>query len=226
MMRFQKVIGLELTASNPQSKIRIHTDNSKDWTKRGGIVGRGILIDYVSWATEKKIPFNPMSQYPITLDVIKQYMKERNIVPRPGDILLVRSGWIKWYEEHTQEERIEFCSNGSAWIGVEGSEESLSWLWDNHFAAVAGDAIGFECWPPKDPWSMLPRGLESSKTDENSEMHDFLLAGWGMPIGEMWDLEALSEECKRQKRWSFFLTSAPLNLKGGAASPPNALAIF
>jgi hypothetical protein len=47
-----------------------------------------------------------------------------------------------------------------------------------------------------------------------------------MPIGEMWDLEALAEECKKQNRWSFFLTSAPLNLKGGAASPPNALAVF
>jgi hypothetical protein len=57
-------------------------------------------------------------------------------------------------------------------------------------------------------------------------MHDYCIAGWGMPIGEMWDLEALAEECKKQNRWSFFLTSAPLNLKGGAASPPNALAVF
>jgi hypothetical protein len=49
---------------------------------------------------------------------------------------------------------------------------------------------------------------------------------WGMPIGEMWDLEKLAEECKRQQRWSFFFTSAPLNTKGGVASPPNAVAVF
>lgn len=49
---------------------------------------------------------------------------------------------------------------------------------------------------------------------------------FGMPIGEMWDLEVLKEECERQKRWSFFFTSAPLNVTGGVASPPNALAIF
>jgi hypothetical protein len=49
---------------------------------------------------------------------------------------------------------------------------------------------------------------------------------WGMPIGEMWDLEALAAECEKQQRWTFFLTSAPLNVTGGVASPPNALAIF
>jgi len=59
-----------------------------------------------------------------------------------------------------------------------------------------------------------------------SGLHDFLLPGWGMPIGEMWDLEALAAECERQQRWTFFLTSSPLNLPGGVASPPNALAIF
>lgn len=57
-------------------------------------------------------------------------------------------------------------------------------------------------------------------------MHDFILALWGMPLGELWDLEALSAECERQQRWSFFLTSAPLNTPGGIASPPNAIGIF
>jgi hypothetical protein len=57
-------------------------------------------------------------------------------------------------------------------------------------------------------------------------LHDHLLSMFGMPIGEMWDLEALAEECERQKRWSFLFTSSPLNVTGGVASPPNALAIF
>jgi hypothetical protein len=118
-----------------------------DWSKRGGIVGRGILIDYASWATEKNIPFNPMSSHRITLQDVKTIMKEKNIVPRAGDILIMRSGWIKWYEEHPQDERVKYISHGSDWIGMEATEESLAWLWDNHFAAVAGDAIGFEVTP-------------------------------------------------------------------------------
>jgi hypothetical protein len=47
-----------------------------------------------------------------------------------------------------------------------------------------------------------------------------------MPIGELWDLEALAEMCEKEKRWNFFLASAPLNVPGGIASPPNALAVF
>lgn len=39
-----------------------------------------------------------------------------------------------------------------------------------------------------------------------------LLAGWGCPIGELFDLEKLGEECKRLGRWSFFVTSEVCNV--------------
>lgn len=57
-------------------------------------------------------------------------------------------------------------------------------------------------------------------------LHEVLLAGWGCPIGELFDLDALAEHCAREKRWSFFLTSKVCNVLGGVASPPNILAIF
>lgn len=57
-------------------------------------------------------------------------------------------------------------------------------------------------------------------------LHDHFLAMWGTPIGELWNLEELAEVCRKEKKWSFFLTSAPLNVRGGVASPPNALAIL
>ena len=47
-----------------------------------------------------------------------------------------------------------------------------------------------------------------------------------MPIGELWDLKALSEQCAKSKKWSFLLTSSPLNVYGSIGSPPNAIAIF
>jgi hypothetical protein len=49
---------------------------------------------------------------------------------------------------------------------------------------------------------------------------------FGLPIGELWDLEELSEHCHAAGKYSFFLTSVPLNIPGLIASPPNALAIF
>jgi hypothetical protein len=48
----------------------------------------------------------------------------------------------------------------------------------------------------------------------------------GIPIGELWDLEALSETCAKLKKWSFLVTSAPLNVYGGIASPANAVAVL
>jgi hypothetical protein len=40
--------------------------------------------------------------------------------------------------------------------------------------------------------------------------------------GELFDLEALSRTCKELNRYSFFVTSMPLNMPGGVSSPPNA----
>ena len=57
-------------------------------------------------------------------------------------------------------------------------------------------------------------------------LHPILLAGWGTPIGELFDMDALADLCKRHGRWSFFMTSVPLSYQGAVASPPNAMAIF
>jgi hypothetical protein len=63
-------------------------------------------------------------------------------------------------------------------------------------------------------------------TQGQFRMHDTILSGFGLPIGELFDLEHLAEQCKKQNRWEFFVTSEPLNLSGGVGSPPNAVAIF
>ena len=94
-------------------------------------------------------------------------------------------------------------------VGLEQSEEMLRWIWDN-FSAVAGDQPSLECWPTQKDW----------------HLHEVLLAGWGCPIGELFHLERLAEQCEAEKRWSFFVTSEPCNVDGGVASPPNILAIF
>jgi len=43
-------------------------------------------------------------------------------------------------------------------------------------------------------------------------LHEVLLAGWGCPIGELFDLEALSIQCKKSERYSFFVASEPCNV--------------
>lgn len=45
-------------------------------------------------------------------------------------------------------------------------------------------------------------------------LHEYILALWGMPLGEMLDLEKLASTCREKNRWFFFFSSAPANCKG------------
>lgn len=49
-------------------------------------------------------------------------------------------------------------------------------------------------------------------TQKDYAMHEVLLGGWGCPIGELFDLEALAEQCKKAGRYSFFVTSEVCNV--------------
>jgi hypothetical protein len=57
-------------------------------------------------------------------------------------------------------------------------------------------------------------------------LHEYVLALWGMPLGEMFDLERLSEKCKERKRWTFFFTSSPAHVKGTYSRCPLFLDLF
>jgi hypothetical protein len=45
-------------------------------------------------------------------------------------------------------------------------------------------------------------------------LHEYILALWGMPLGEMLDLEKLAQTCREKNRWFFFFSSAPANCPG------------
>mgnify|MGYP001940372907 CR=1 FL=1 len=49
-------------------------------------------------------------------------------------------------------------------------------------------------------------------------LHEYILALWGMPLGEMLDLEKLAKTCREKNRWFFFFTSAPANCPGTCVS--------
>ncbi|KAL7953712.1 putative cyclase domain-containing protein [Trichoderma compactum] len=184
-----------------------------NWCERGGIVGRGILVDMVRHyeKTTGKVP-DAWSTFEITVSDLEAALAHQGTVPRQGDILLIRSGYIKRHNESTDDERRAGTQQNSHAIGLAPSEETVRWLYKHHFAAMAGDTVAFEAWPRDmaNPWAL----------------HEWCLVWWGTPLGELWNLEELSRQCEQHSRWSFFLTSAPLNVRGGVGSPPGAIAIF
>ena len=183
------------------------------WCERGGIVGRGLLVDWVRWhEAVKGAPPSPVSRHEIPLEDVEAALAYQGTRTQVGDVLIVRSGYVRWHDFAGPEERKRGTRDNSKAIGLRNDEHMVRWLYDRHFSAVAGDTVAFEAWPPP---------LETGWC-----LHEWLLTQWGTPIGEMWDLESLSRECEAQKRWTFFLTSAPLHVKGGIGSPPGAIAIF
>lgn len=123
-----------------------------DWTKKGGIVGRGVLLDYVAYAERKGIEYSPMSAHGITVEELDEIAKDCGVTFLPGDILVVRVGWTKWYDEHGDEDRLKYVTNAYEWAGLKGCEATMEWLWDHHFAAVASDNNGVEVVPMDDRW--------------------------------------------------------------------------
>ncbi|KIW35346.1 uncharacterized protein PV07_02046 [Cladophialophora immunda] len=193
------------------------------WAKEG-ICGRGVLLDYVSYAEKRGIAYSTFSDHSVPLSVLLEIAQEENLTFKRGDILFVRMGVTKeWDTRMTPDDKNAYATTKTPQhAGVEGTEEMLRWLWDTGFSAVASDAISFEVYPAKKTY---PRG-EGEAEVEGVFMHEYLLAGWGMPIGELFDLEALSEMCVKEQRWEFFVASAPFNMPGGVSSPPNCIAIF
>lgn len=122
-----------------------------EWSKRGGIVGRGVLIDWASWAEENGIKYRADSKHCITEEELERIAEEKGIEFRDGDILLVRTGWIMWYNTSSQQIRVDGTKVRHDYIGVSSTQESIKWLWNHHFSAVAADNMAFEAWPATDP---------------------------------------------------------------------------
>ncbi|ETS85332.1 hypothetical protein PFICI_03357 [Pestalotiopsis fici W106-1] len=196
------------------------------WHGRGGVVARGVLIDFKAWyearaaaegKTGAEATFHPLDGHRITVAEMEHVAKDQGVEFRHGDVLIVRTGLTEIWGNP---QPADLAKLGNFQLsGVHGSLETVKWLWNRHFAAVAGDSIAFE--------ALLPLKEDGTPADMSDlVLHPWLLSMFGMSIGELWDLKALSEHCKKVNRYSFLLTSVPLNVPGLVGSPPNALAIF
>ncbi|EFW99287.1 hypothetical protein CMQ_5708 [Grosmannia clavigera kw1407] len=201
------------------------------WVERGGIVGRGVLLDYAGFCQKHGKTIAPFSSTAITVVELEAVARYQDLELQKGDILLVRSGCTEAYERLSATEQKALADRPAPdFIGIAPTIDTLRWMWDCGFATVAGDAPSFERAPigglhtriggiwAGEPWEAEMQG--------GGLLHQWMLAGWGVPIGELFDLEALARKCVELHRWSFFVSSVPLKVPGGVASPPNAIAIF
>src|SRR6266508_931215 len=181
---------------------------------RKGIAGRGVLLDVARYLESQGTPLDYDSRTIITKETLYACAKTQGVTVETGDILLVRTGWLRWYlEEATPTQKQAMADDSMTDLRTPGlgpADEMAAYLWDLHIAAVAADNPALEVFP---------------STPETGFLHFKLIPHFGMPIGEMWWLEDLATDCAQDGAYEFLLTSAPLNIPGGVGSPPNAIAI-
>jgi kynurenine formamidase len=179
------------------------------WAARG-IATRGVLVDVARLCEARGERIAPDRHLPISVSLLEETLDSQGVALEQGDVLMLRTGWLAHYLAATPELRRTFApEEGSP--GLSAVEEMAEFLWDHRVAAVVADNVALE---------VQPTGKESG-----GSLHRRLIPLLGMAVGELWNLEALAEDCARDRRFASFLVSSPLHLPGGAGSTANALAL-
>jgi kynurenine formamidase len=189
-----------------------HPRNGVDNWARRGIAGRFVLADVGRWRDRVGRPLDPGGHEPVPITDIAATLSTQDVTPQPGDFLLLRFGWIDWYQGLDASARSDLAAAGSGWTatGLRGDVDTVRWLWDTGIVAVVADNPAVEAYP------FDPAG---------ASLHADLLALLGVPLGELWYLDELAAHCATDRRYTGLLAAAPLNLPGGTGSPANAIAI-
>lgn len=190
------------------------------WAARG-LAGRAVLVDVA-----RHLDLDPTTNRGITADELDATLAAQATTIETGDVLLLRTGWLAWYRTTDEATRQALPGDLKA-PGLLPGEDMLRWLWDHHVAAVGADNPALEPCPLGGHLTKEQRFEIRSDPARMPEafMHTAILPLLGIPIGELWDLDALADDCAGDGVYAGLFTSAPLRVRGGVASPPNALVL-
>jgi kynurenine formamidase len=202
--------------------------NGIDNAARHGIVGRFVLADIERHRRALGGRLDVTDGEAISVDELDAVLAREGVALETGDILLLRFGWISWWESASQSDRDALHrqlpdrsyldgprvlpEEMPTFTGLDRGERTAAWLWDHHVAAVAADCPSIE-----------PMPFDMRRPD--GFLHYRLIPLLGMTLGEFWALDDLAADCTTDGIYEGLLTAAPLNKTGGSGSPANALAV-
>ena len=191
------------------------------------IAGRAVLLDVDRHLRAQGRPIDQHSSRAVTARELEDTRAAQGTEVQPGDIVLIRFGWLRWYREEATQQVRDGLPAEPVHPGLAQSHEVLAWLWDHRVSLVAADNFALERWPagPDSPFLSRAEREGDERDGLSGIMHRALLGLLGMPIGELWNLDPLAAACAADGRWSFLLTAAPLTVVGGVGSPANAIAL-
>ncbi len=164
------------------------------------IVGRGVLLDVAGAKGVDRLE----GGYPLSAADLDEASEFGHVSVRPGDLVLIRTGQMRWFLEGDRERY------GTPAPGP--SLQTVEWFHDHDVAAVATDNITFEVYPCEREDALLP-------------VHLLHLVDMGMTQGQNWNLEELAIDCGGDGRYTMFLDASPMPVTAAVGSPVNPVAI-
>ncbi|MEV4433484.1 cyclase family protein [Streptomyces sp. NPDC049585] len=169
--------------------------------KAGHIVSRGVLLDVARALGVDRLD----GGHAVTPQDLEAAEELAGVRVRSGDIALVRTGQIQLY--------LGGDKQAYAYPSPGFSIRAPEWFHARDVAAVANDTLTFEIFPPEIENLWMP-------------VHALDLVEMGMPQGQNWNLEALSEACAEQRRYAFLLAAMPEPFVGGTGTPVAPVAVL
>lgn len=156
------------------------------------ILRRGLLLDVAAYRKEEALK----AQYPIEARELEETAKWAKVAIQPGDVVLVRTGYIKHWPTFTYAN----VAQGLPGVAISGAR----WLAEHGIFMGGADSMAFE----KLPEPAMP-------------VHVHFLVEKGIHLLEVANLEALS----RDRVYEFLFVASPLKIVGATGSPVRPLAI-
>jgi len=167
------------------------------------LVSRGVLLDVARFkGVELLEPGYAIDEGDLTATIERQGSTSR--VGR-GDIVVIRTGQLG-------NRRVSGWGDYAGGDAPGLSFSTLGWLHRSQIAALATDTWGVEVRPNEFDPSFQP-------------LHQVAIPHMGLPLGEMWDVDALAADCAADGVYEFELVAQPLPFTGAVGSPVNPIAI-
>jgi kynurenine formamidase len=167
----------------------------------GRLVGRGVLLDIpaskgLDWLDDG---------YAITVDDLDAAAEHGRVTVAEGDIVLLRTGQLARC-------RVQGWGTFAGGDAPGLSLLTVPWLYEHSVGAVASDTWGVEVRPNEIDGAFQPFHLPA-------------LVYMGLPLGEMFDFEALSIACAEDSVYEMLVSASPLPFVGTAGGPPGPVAV-
>src|SRR5438477_11643265 len=177
------------------------------------MVGRGVLLDVAKYKKSDPLPVD----YWITLEDLQNTAKAQNVEIRKGDILLVRTGWRKTWDEPGPDGRLDAAHTKWHQPQPGVGPDCLKFFNDMDIVAIGADNAAVEWGFGIDP-RYARKAFGSYAT---GPLHPEFLWNRGAYIIEILNLDELAKD----QAYEFLFVLGPLLLRGGIGVPINPIAI-